>query len=119
MATVLRTTSVLTGAYVTYNCLNTGENNQLNFYLTYTKGDEDSLDVKVEVSSDQASWYQLPMEEPSAGVITVTPALWRFNTPVSTVIQIPCTFNHARISVKGRNGTPTGTLGLAYEEDNV
>lgn len=119
MATELRAASALTSSYVAYTALNTGESNQLNLYITYVKGDETSLDIKVEVSPDQAAWFQLPTESADSGVITVTAATWKFTASVTTVIQIPCTFNHAKISVKATGGTPTGTLALSYEEDTV
>jgi hypothetical protein len=119
MATVLRAASALTGSYVAYDMLNTGESNQLNVYVTYVKGDETSCDLIVEVSPDLATWSRLPTESAEAGVVTVTPATWRFTASATTVLQIPCTFNHARISAKAVTGTPTGTLALSYEEDTV
>lgn len=119
MLTVHRAVTVLTGSYVAYDALNTGENNQLNLYVTYVKGDETSLDIKVEASPTQAAWYQLPTESAESGVITVTPAVWRLTASATTILQIPCVFNHARISVKAVGGTPTGTLALSSEEDNV
>jgi hypothetical protein len=119
MASVLRAATALTSAYVAYTYKNSGESNQVSLLVEYTKGDETTAEIKVEVSPDQVTFYRVPTEAAASGVITVIPAVWQLSETENYVIALPNAYDHLRISVKATGGTPTGTMALSIDEKTV
>jgi hypothetical protein len=114
---VFRVSSVLTGAYVAGAIASLDEHNAFGLELTYVKGDETSLQVKVETSIDGGVTYgQQVAITPSGGTSTTVPNEYSFvaaSFPASQVMNIlitPLKADHVRVSVKATGGTPTGTV---------
>ena len=116
---VVRASSVLTGAYVPGTVITVDEHNFLGINIAYTNGDEDSLDVKIEVSTDGGTtWFQQVTETTTSGAIAVALATRNYiatGNYATTVypIKVPTSDTadkgQVRVSFKATGGTPTGT----------
>jgi len=116
----VRASAVLTSAYVAASVITVDEHNFLGINLAYTKGDETSMSMKVEVSTDGGTtWYQQTTETVSGGEISVAlgerkyTATGNYSTVVSP-IKVPSSDTsdkgQLRVSFKATGGTPTGTV---------
>lgn len=115
--------TVLTSSYVAGAIISGGEYNALCLLVTYVKGDETSIQVKVEATNDSipasgSNWYQQVTLSTSGGTVTLTPAIYSMTaasaaaTQKWTVIVNPVKAQGYRVSWQATGGTPTGTIGI-------
>lgn len=105
---------VLTASYVAGTVFTMGDKNTLGIIIKYTKGDETSMQMKVEVSNDDGTTYgQEIAENVSGGTVTVSAAERSFSaTGIHAFHIYPVRATHVKISVKATGGTPTGTCAI-------
>lgn len=120
-AQVIANAVTLTDTYVPATIVSIDEQNFLGLLIKYTKGNETTLTVKVDVSVDNGTtWYQQTVDTPTAGAISVAAAertytgTGNFATSIQPV-KVPMMPSGAfqgqiRVSYKGTGGTPSGTL---------
>lgn len=73
--TTIASAVTLTGSYVAATLVSFDEQNSLGINIVYAKGDETTLQMKIEVSTDGGTtWYQQTTEGISGGAITATAA---------------------------------------------
>lgn len=116
--------TILTLGYVAGAIISTDEANALCVDLTYTHGDETSIQVKVESTNDSgtltntSNWYQQVTQTASGGTATITPAIYSMTaaglptTQKFTFIINPIKGTGFRVSVQATGGTPTGTYSV-------
>lgn len=116
---VFRTAAVPTTSYVAGTIASFDEHNAVGLEVTYVKGDETSITIKIESSMDGGVTYgQQPAQTTTGGTTTVVPNEYLFTAasfPASQIINIlitPVKGDHLRVSVKSTGGTPTGTVGI-------
>lgn len=114
---IVRAQSVLTSSYVAGTVVGLDEANMIGFECTYVKGDETSIELKVESSIDGGTTYaQQVTQSTSGGTSTLTPGIYSMTaasaaaTQVFTFIVTPIKGTTVKISAKATGGTPTGTL---------
>lgn len=114
---VIRDTTVLTGSYVAGTVASFDEHNGVGLEITYIKGDETSLQIKVEDSIDGGTTYgQEVAKSTSGGTTTVVPNEYSFtaasmaSTQIMNILITPVKGDHIKVSAKATGGTPTGTL---------
>lgn len=110
----VRSTAVLTGSYVAGTVFSADEHNFLGVLVKYTKGDETSLQVKIESSIDSGTTYgQQTSESVAAGTSTVSLLERTFTATGNYWVTInPIKCDTIKISAKATGGGPTGTLGV-------
>ena len=110
----VRDVAIGTASYVAGTVFSSDEQNTLGILVQYTKGDETSLEVKVESSIDAGTIYaQQTVESATGGTITVSLAERQFIATGNYWIVIhPFKSDTVKISVKMTGGTPTGTVGI-------
>ena len=110
----VRAVAALTAAYVAATVFSADEHNTLGILVQYTKGDEDSMELKVESSIDAGTTYgQEVTESTSGGTVTETLAVRQFTVTGNYWVVInPIKADTIKISAKATGGTPTGTLAL-------
>lgn len=124
----VRSQLVATSSYVAGTVVSAGpegEHNALGILVKYVKGDETSIQIKVESSNDPTStasgsvlWYQQLIQSVSGGTVTIVPAEYSMTaasaaaTQYFTFIINPVKGQQYRVSVKATGGTPTGTIGV-------
>lgn len=111
----LRATAVLTASYVASTVVSLDEHNYAGILVKYTKGDEDSMTLKIETSIDGGTTYGQQSSEgsPSSGVVAVSPASRTFTATGNYWIPVhPLKADTIKVSVLATAGTPTGTVGL-------
>lgn len=111
---IVRESSSLTGAYVAGNVFSMSRENFLGIEVNYTKGDETSMQLKIEVSNDGGiTFAQQAAESVSGGTITVNLAERSFSASgVYALAVYPIKAERVRISVKATGGTPTGACAI-------
>lgn len=115
----------LTGSYVAAGSVMSGHGyDQICLLLAWTKGDETSMELKVEFSDSEdfaaADTYRDGSESVAAGVSTVTAKEYKLDTASKNVmIRVDCPGLYWKASVKATAGTPTGTYGLKSFMRNV
>lgn len=113
--------TLLTSAYVAGTLISTDEANALCLDFIYVKGDETSVQVKVESTNEinatsASNWYQQVTQIASGGTVTLTPAIYSMTaasaaaTQKFTILINPVKGTAFRISVQATGGTPTGTF---------
>lgn len=108
----------LTGSYVQSGDVMSGHgHDQICLLVAWTKGDETSMEIKVEFSDTYAfaaaDTYRDGSESIAAGVSTVTTKEYKLDTASKNVlIRIDCPGLFWKVSVKATAGGPTGTYGL-------
>lgn len=71
--TTIASAVTLTGSYVPATLVSMDEQNSIGINVNYAKGDETTMQMKIEVSTDGGTtWYQQTTEGISGGTITVT-----------------------------------------------
>lgn len=122
-AQVIANGVTLTDTYQAATVMSIDEHNFLGLLVKYTKGDETTMELKVEVSVDGGTtWYRQTVESPTGGSIAVTAAervytgTGNYATNI-TPLKVPMTptgsaKGQIRVSYKGTGSTPTGTLTL-------
>lgn len=122
-AQVIASGVTLTSSYSAHTILSVDEQNFLGLLVKYTKGDETSLQYKVDISVDGGTtWFQQTTETVSGGTITVAvaertvAATGNYSSVIFPikVPQRPTTDGKGliRISTKATGGTPTGTVSI-------
>jgi hypothetical protein len=112
-AVIAKTTQTLVGSVLgTEGC------EYLNLFVTYTKGDETGLDIHVMFSrsADGTAHTEAEFSE-AAGVYTYEDKKYRFTATAVTVIPVFVGgIDFVKVTQGGSNndGTPTGTLAVAY-----
>ena len=116
---VVRAQTVLTSAYGGGTISSFDEHNAIGLEITYVKGDETSMSLKIEDSIDGGTTYgQQVTQTASGGTTTIVPNEYLFTAasyPASQIINVlvtPLKGDHVKISVKATGGTPTGTVGI-------
>lgn len=71
--TTIASAVALTSSYVAATLISLDEQNSLGINVAYTKGDETTMQMKIDISTDGGTtWYQQTTEGISGGTITVT-----------------------------------------------
>lgn len=122
--TVVAASTLLTSSYVAGAIISTDEANALCIDIVYAKGDETSIQIKVEGTNDtgtlnsSSNWYQQITQSASGGTITIAPGIYSMvATSAATVQNFTILINPVkgtgfRISVQATGGTPTGTYSI-------
>lgn len=107
----VRSSAILTDAYVAGTVIsNATTARTLTVFLDFTKGSLTTLEVKVEQSIDDSSYFQDTWSsDPTAGVITNSVVVHQFDATGKYNFTVPALANHIKISVKG-TGTVTNSL---------
>lgn len=102
----------LTSSYVEAGRVRLDVHNYCGWTVRYTKGDETSLQMKVETSVDNGvTWDQQTVESVSGGTITPTLAERSYTVSGNYAGNVtPVKAEIIRFSVKATAGTPTGTV---------
>jgi hypothetical protein len=109
----------LTNAFVAGNVASFDEHNMVGLEISYVKGGETTLLVKVESSIDGGVTYgQQVTQSTTGGTTTIAPNVYSFTAasfPTSQVVNIlinPIKGDHLRVSVMYNGGTTPGTVGV-------
>lgn len=109
----IRSAAILTGSYVAGTVIgidevNSGLHNQMVLYVSFTKGSLTSLEIKIEFSNDNVTFYQEVSDAIVGG--TGTWSLLEHTTTSSGNYRYPCPVKdrYIRVSAKG-TGTVTGS----------
>lgn len=116
----IRASAALTSSYVAATVFSVDEHNFLGINVKYTKGDETSMQMKVEVSTDGGTtYYQQTAELASGGTITPSLAERTYSAtgnyattihPIKVPTSVATAKGQIKISFKATGGTPTGTV---------
>lgn len=117
----IATTTLLTSSYVAGSLISTDEANTLCLDFIYIKGDETSIQIKVESTNEinaasGSNWYQQITQSASGGTTTLTPNIYSMTassaaaTQKFTILINPVKGCAYRVSVQATGGTPTGTI---------
>lgn len=110
----LRASAVLTGSYVASTVISMDRQNYFALLVQYTKGDETSLNIKIESSIDEGTTYGSQVTETTSGAnVAVALAQYDFTATGNYWIVIsPMLADTIKVSAKATGGSPTGTLAL-------
>ena len=121
--TIVAAGGALTGSYVTQGSVQAGQGrDQIVLLVAWTKGDETSLEVKIQFSDTYAFTvaYNDTVIETSAGVSTCyTHEYSMITASQNRVIMVSSEGMYWRIQAKATGGTPTGTIGILYRMDVI
>jgi hypothetical protein len=103
--------TAITGSYVAGTIFSTDEHNFLGILVEYTKGDESTLQIKVESSIDGGTTYGQQTAEVATGGAIATTLAERTLTGTGNywIVINPIKADTIKISSKATGGTPTGT----------
>jgi len=105
----VRSAAILTNSYVAGTTLsNTHRYNQLLVLVDFTKGSLTSLEVKVEFSADDTTYYQETVATFSAGTSTGVVNEYAITATGKYRLAIPISDRFIKVSVKG-TGTVTSS----------
>lgn len=114
---IVRATAALTSSYVAGTVVGIDEANMIGIQVTYVKGDETSLEMKVESSIDGGTTFgQQVTQTAVGGTVTLTPGIYSMTAASAAATQIfnfiinPIKGDQIKISFKATGGTPTGTV---------
>ena len=107
--TSLRSTAILTGSYVNSSsvAVDNGEN-QLVLLCQATMGSLTSMEIRVEFSDDDSTWFQQTFSLVSGGTNSLSLGEHQITADGNYRIPIPIADRYFRIGVKG-TGTLTGS----------
>lgn len=111
----VRATTAPTASYVAGTIFSIDTENFLGVEVIYTKGDETSIQVKIEISIDGGTTFaQQVTESISGGTITDTLAERTFTGSGNYAFIVnPIKGDQIKISAKATGGTPVGgTIGI-------
>lgn len=116
---VFRAASTLTSSYVAGNVASFDEHDMIGLEITYVKGDETSITIKLESSIDGGTTYgQQVTQSASGGTTTIVPNTYLFTAasyPASQIINIlvnPIKGDHIKVSVLATGGIAPGTVAI-------
>lgn len=108
---LVRSQTILTGSYVAGTAFSMDNHNTIGLEVGYLKGDETSMQLKIEVSNDGGNSYAQQMAESTSGG-TITASLGERSFAASgtgSILVNPVRARLVKISVKATSGTPTGS----------
>lgn len=112
-------TTTLTNAYVAGTVASFDEHNMIGLEITYIKGSETTMNIKVESSVDGGVTYgQQVTQSASGGTTTITPNIYAFTAASMAATQIisllinPIKGDHIRVSVEYAGGSGPGTVAI-------
>jgi len=105
----LFTSVTLTNAYVYSTEVDCSSYGQGLFYVDYNKGDETSMEFKIQFSPDNSTWYDQVFETIAAPVVTTTKEYSK-SASSSERIVVPIADMYIRLGIKATGGTPTGDV---------
>lgn len=112
----------LTASYVTQgSIISCSGFDQLVVLVNFTKGDETSLDFKIQVSDTPAftvAYERTYLDTDATGISTVLPQSYTMTATGTRMILIDLSMPYLRFQAKATGGTPTGTIGALYRLDN-
>ena len=110
----VRAVSTLSAAYVAGTIFSIDRKNNVGIEVIYTKGDETSASLKVEVSNDGGTtWIQQDAQSTSGGTVSESLAVHQFTATGNYALVVnPVIAQLMKISVLATGGTPTGTMGV-------
>jgi hypothetical protein len=106
--TALRASAILTASFVNSSSVASDTENQLVLLVTATMGSLSSIEIRVQFSDDNATWYQETFGSISGGTDTLSAGEHQITTTGFYRIPIPVMDNFIRIGAKG-TGTVTGS----------
>ncbi len=116
---VIKATTTLTASYVAGTVASFDEHNAIGLEITYVKGDETSMEIKVEDSIDGGTVYgQEVAKATSGGTTTVTPNEYSFtaasmaSTQIMSLLITPVKGDHVKVSFKKTGGSAPGTVAI-------
>ena len=108
--TALRASAVLTNSYVNSSSIAVSEGeNQLILLVDATMGSLTSIEVKVEFSDDDSTWFQETFSSVSGGTDTLTLGEHAITIDGNYRIPVPILDRFVRVAAKG-TGTVTSSL---------
>ena len=128
---VFPASTTLTSSFVAGNIVSMDEANMIAIDVTYTKGSETDLVIKVESTNDSpgstgtsnntgltnsSNWYQQVTQSASGGTVTLAPALYQMTATSAatsqnfTLIINPIKGTGVRISAMYSGGSGPGTV---------
>lgn len=112
-------TTTLTSSYVAGTIASFDEHNMVGLEITFIKGSETTLNVKVESSIDGGVTYgQQVTQLASGGTTTITPNIYTFTAAnmaaaqVMNILITPIKGDHIRVSAQYAGGSGPGTIAI-------
>lgn len=119
----VRTALIVTTSYVSATINNDGaggssimdctEYNQLMLYVATTLGSLTSVEVKVEFSADNTTWYQETSSSISSGTSTDSLEAHTHTATGNYRIAVPISDRYIRVSVKGTGTVTSSSVAVA------
>jgi hypothetical protein len=103
----IRDMAPLTSDFATSLSFDIRRTNQLMLYITYVQGSSDSMQMVLEFSHDQVTWYTDDMIEATDGVVVEYMNIYRFDTGGDIRVPKPVCDRYFRLQVRAV-GDPTG-----------
>lgn len=114
--------SALTGSYVTKGgIISASGYDQMSLIIDFTKGDETSLDFKVQFSDTidfTDAFERIVTDTDAAGVSSVLDNVFKRTSSGKFEIPISLRGHFVRVQFKATAGTPTGTFNARYRLEN-
>lgn len=118
---VIAANTTLTSSFVPGTLISTDEGNALCLDFIYIKGDETSIQIKVEGTneinaSSASNWYQQVTSTASGGTVTIAPASYSMTaasaaaTQKFTILVNPVKGTAFRVSVQCTGGSVVGSI---------
>lgn len=110
----IRASSALTSSYVAGTVVSLDTQNFIGLMISYTKGDETSMQVKIESSIDGGdTYFQQAVQSTSGSTTTVSAGVYEMTATANVTFTInPIKADLIKVSVKATGGTPTGTCAI-------
>lgn len=109
----IRAAAVLTNSYVAATTVDDAyEYNQLVLHCLFTKGSLDSLEIKVEFSNDDTTYYRETNASTTAGTTTLTVNEYTLASTANIEIAIPISTRYIKVSAKGTGTVTSSSLAI-------
>lgn len=121
----VRASAVLTGSYVAGTVVELNPNvNQAMVLVNFTKGSLDSLEVKVEFSPDNSTFFQESYEASASSTsnistVVIEPKVYQMAATGKLRIPIPIKDRYVKISVKGTGTVDNSACAVDIVSDKV
>jgi hypothetical protein len=106
VAQSVRASEAPTASYVAGTVLDVGDFKQVTLLVAYSQNTTTSVEVKIEWSDDNSTFYREATESAASGVVTTTPAEWTNSTDGNFAIRLPVAARYIKASFK-----TTGSVG--------
>jgi hypothetical protein len=120
--TLQAATVLILNTYTTIGAVIAGAaRDQIVFLLVYTKGDETSVEFKVQFSDTFAftTAYDEMIVESASGVSTIKARTFTLVGTSNIILPVASLGLFCRLQAKATGGTPTGTLAATYRIDVI